>query len=102
MYGAGRRTPGDTPTVMKRRSDDVSNKKPKLESIHQATVRIYDNATAQLAYARYLPGRGFPVPEDLGLVEQPARMPFRPSELLVMAACEYLARDLDEPGSSTL
>lgn len=80
----------------------MSNIRPKLTSLHQVTVREYNNATASLAYTFYTPGKGMPVPHDLGIVDQPAKMPFRPSELLVMAACEWLARDLGKDFGGSL
>jgi hypothetical protein len=76
--------------------------KPRLEKIHSIHVRIYENATAALSYGVYTPGRAFPVPHDLGIVDQPARDAFRPAELLVMAAMEWLARDLGEHGDGSL
>ena len=74
----------------------MSNTAPKLTGIYQCTVRTYDNDTASLGHTVYVIPGAIQRPIDLGIVDQPAGMPFRPSELLVMAACEVLARDLNE------
>lgn len=79
-----------------------SNKEARLIGMSQVTAKLFDNGTASLSHNAYLIPGGRIIPSDLGTVEQPARNPFRPSELLVMAACEWLARDLQSDEDARL
>lgn len=74
----------------------MTNIQPKLAGLWQVTVRLFDNSTAELYYNQYDMNTRRIIPHFLGTVEQPAKSPFMPSELLVMAAMEWLAQDLGE------
>jgi len=79
-----------------------SNRSPKLTGLWSVTVREYDNGQNDSQYLRYDMATRMIHPESLGVTEQPAKDPFSPHELLLMAALENYARRTFGDGGGSL
>jgi hypothetical protein len=60
------------------------------------TVSFYDDDTVEIRLSRYDPAARVWIPHLVSTVEQPARDPFTPEELLLMGAMEMHALWLDQ------
>lgn len=67
----------------------------KLNNYLAVSVREYDDGTNSALYLKMEPTTTRIIPRQLPSVEQPAKDPFAPAELLLMACLEMYARELD-------